>query len=66
MGQSILFPIRLVWEIFEIDQVDLFWFYNYVLVSNIIVEIFYVIYFELLVFSVFVIDFTDVPLNDFR
>jgi hypothetical protein len=66
MGQSILFPIRLVWEIFEIDQVDLFWFYNYVLVSNIIVEIFYVIYFELLVFYVFVIDFTDVPLNDFR
>jgi hypothetical protein len=44
--------------------VDLFWFYNYVLVSNIIVKIFYVIYFELLVFPVFIIDFTDVSLND--
>jgi hypothetical protein len=44
--------------------VDLFWFYDYVLVSNIIIKIFYVIYFELLVFPVFVIDFTDVPLND--
>lgn len=43
---------------------DLFWFYNYVLVSNIIVKIFYVIYFELLVFPVFIIDFTDVSLND--
>jgi hypothetical protein len=44
--------------------VDLFWFYDYVLVSNIIIKIFYVIYFELLVFPVIVIDFTDVPLND--
>jgi hypothetical protein len=47
MAVDQLFYVRLVWDKFKINQVDLFWFYNCILVSNVRVKIFYVICFEL-------------------